>query len=123
MRFLLDMNLSPALAEWLRGEGHDAVHISDAGLGQLPDSAIFEHAAIERRTVVTFDLDFGELAIPELRPPGVILLRLKTALRDHVRERLRVVIAQAGPAIEAGAIVVVEDGRIRIRRLPSQGEE
>ena len=123
MRFLVDMNLPPALAEWLRGEGHDAVHVAETGFGAVPDSAIFEHATGDRRVVVTFDLDFGELAAPELGHAGVILLRLRTARKGYVRERLRVAIAQAGAVIEAGAIAPVEDGRIRIRRLADQDPE
>jgi len=30
MRFILDMNVSPVLADWLRSEGHDAIHVSQA---------------------------------------------------------------------------------------------
>jgi hypothetical protein len=71
---------------------------------------------------VTFDLDFGELAAPGLRHAGVILLRLRTTGRDYVRERLRVVIAEAGPAIESGAIALVEDGRTWIRHLRDEGD-
>jgi predicted nuclease of predicted toxin-antitoxin system len=44
MRFLLDMNLPPALAEWLRSEGHDAVHIREIGLAHLPDREVFARA-------------------------------------------------------------------------------
>ena len=117
MRFLLDMNLPPVLAEWLRAEGHDAIHVVDAGLGGFSDSAIFERAAVDRRVVVTFDLDFGELANPAAGQAGIILLRLRTARRDHLRDRLRVVIAEAGEAVVAGAIALVEDGRIRVRRF------
>jgi predicted nuclease of predicted toxin-antitoxin system len=40
MRFLLDMNLPPAVAEWLRSEGHDAIHVLDAKYGDLPDREI-----------------------------------------------------------------------------------
>jgi predicted nuclease of predicted toxin-antitoxin system len=47
MRFLLDMNLPPAVAEWLQSEGHDAVHIRQIGLGQLPDRVVFARAAEE----------------------------------------------------------------------------
>jgi|SRR5215472_7879651 len=62
MRFLLDMNLPPAMAEWLRSEGHDAIHIREIGLAHLPDHEIVARAADERRIVVTLDLDFGEIA-------------------------------------------------------------
>src|SRR5262249_30084299 len=62
MRFLLDMNLPPATAEWLRSEGLDAVHIREIGLAHLPDREVFARAAEEGRVVVTFDLDFGEIA-------------------------------------------------------------
>jgi hypothetical protein len=33
MRFLLDMNLPPAIATRLQAEGHDAIHVRDAGYG------------------------------------------------------------------------------------------
>ncbi|HYM73624.1 MAG TPA: DUF5615 family PIN-like protein [Stellaceae bacterium] len=62
MRFLLDMNLPPAIADRLRAEGHDAVHALEAGHGNLSDRDIFAHAAENQRIIVTFDLDFGEIA-------------------------------------------------------------
>lgn len=62
MRFLLDMNMPPSFAERLQAEGHDAIHVLHGGLGDLPDREIFEHSAADDRIVVTFDLDFGEIA-------------------------------------------------------------
>jgi predicted nuclease of predicted toxin-antitoxin system len=41
MRLLFDMNMSPKVAEQLRAEGHDAVHLRDLGLGHLPDHDVF----------------------------------------------------------------------------------
>jgi predicted nuclease of predicted toxin-antitoxin system len=68
---------------------------------------------------VTFDLDFGEIVgLVGAARPGVVLLRLRAAQRDHLRERLGAVIAEASEGLEAGAIVVAEDARIRIRRMP-----
>jgi predicted nuclease of predicted toxin-antitoxin system len=52
MRFLLDMNLPPAVAEWLRSQGHNAVHIREIGLAHLPDHEVFACAAEEGRIVV-----------------------------------------------------------------------
>src|SRR6516165_3905415 len=118
MRLLLDMNLPPAMAEWLRAEGHDVVHVREIGFAQSPDRDVFERAAEDARIVVTFDLDFGEIAgLTGATPSGVVLLRLRLARKDYLRERLRAAIAEAPEALEAGATVVVEDTRIRIRRM------
>jgi predicted nuclease of predicted toxin-antitoxin system len=119
MRFLLDMNLPPALAEWLQSKGHDAVHIREIGLGHLPDREVFARAAEEGRIVVTFDLDFGEIAgLARATGATVLLLRLRLAHQDYLRQRLQAAIVEAAEALEAGATVVVEDARIRIRRMP-----
>jgi predicted nuclease of predicted toxin-antitoxin system len=119
MRFLLDMNLPPAMTGWLRSEGHDVVHVRDIGLADLPDRDVFVRAAADERIVVTFDLDFAEIvALRGAAGLGVALLRLRLARQNRLRERLRVAIAEAAVALQAGAIVVVEDTRIRIRRMP-----
>ena len=44
MRFLIDMPLSPAVALWLAGQGHDAVHAATLNLATAPDTAIMAHA-------------------------------------------------------------------------------
>ncbi len=61
MRFLADMGIALRIVEWLRSEGHDAVRLSEEGLHRLQNGAIFEKAAAERRILLTFDLDFGEI--------------------------------------------------------------
>jgi len=93
MRFLLDMNLPPAVAEWLQSKGHDAVHIREIGLGHLPDREVFARAAEEGRIVVTFDLDFGEIAgLAGATGATVLLLRLRLAHQDYLRQRLQAAI-------------------------------
>ena len=61
MRFLADMNVDVRVVEWLRNRGHDAVHLRDEGLHRLPNGEIFRKAMTEDRTILAFDLDFGEL--------------------------------------------------------------
>ena len=62
MRFLADMGVSGRVVSWLREQGHDAIHLRDEGLQRLPDREIFGKAVAEDRVILTFDLDFGEIA-------------------------------------------------------------
>lgn len=117
MRFLLDMNLPLGVAEWMRINGHDAVHARDLGHAFSTDREIFAYAAADQRIVITFDLDFGEIAAQARDARiGVVLLRLRLARRTYLMERLRIALAEAGDALQAGAFVIVEDARIRIRK-------
>ena len=61
MQFLADMGVSQGIVDWLRTEGHDAVHLREQGLHRLPDADIFAKAIAENQIVLTFDLDFGEI--------------------------------------------------------------
>lgn len=107
------------MADWLRADGHDAVHVREIQYADSPDFEIFHRAAHEGRIVVTFDLDFGEIvSLTRSAASGVVLLRLRLARQPYLRERLRAAIDEAAEALQAGAIVLVEDGRIRIRKMP-----
>lgn len=111
------MHLPPAIAARLRETGHDAIHAIDARCGDLPDREIFRRAAEEHRIIVTFDLNFGNIASAAADPAtSVILLRLERARASHFWDRLQVAIAQTSDALRTGAIVLVEDARIRVRR-------
>jgi len=62
MKFLADMGVSLRIVDWLRSQGHDVKHLRDENLQKLPDKDIFSKGAAEERVVLTFDLDFGEIA-------------------------------------------------------------
>jgi predicted nuclease of predicted toxin-antitoxin system len=119
MRFLCDMGVSTGVVTWLRQLGHDAKHLRDEGLHRLPNGEIFDKAGAEQRIVLTFDLDFGEiLALSGSTVVSVILFRLNNTTTPFVIGRLSNVLRDAAHALDDGAIVVVEDGRHRVRRLP-----
>lgn len=103
----------------LRNTGHDALHLRDEGLQRMPDHEIFAKAAAENRIVLTFDLDFAEIAAAAgSQWPSVIIFRLHNARADYVCQRLSAAISVAEEALKAGAIVVLEDTRVRLRPLP-----
>jgi len=119
MWFLADMGVAMRVVEWLRDQGYDARHLREEELHRLPDVQIFRKAVTENRVLLTFDLDFGEIVASSGRQKvNVVLFRLRDTRTPHVIERLKVVLQEAGPALEQGAVVVVEESRFRIRRLP-----
>lgn len=119
MRFLADMGVAMRIVEWLRTQGHDVKHLREEGLQRMPDSDIFRKAATESRILLTFDLDFGEiLALSGQRKVSVVLFRLANTRTPHVIERLKVTLAESSTMLETGSIVVVEETRLRTRRLP-----
>ncbi len=119
MRFLADMGVDLRIVDWLRVQGHDAVHLREQGLHRLPDVDIFAKARSESRIILTFDLDFGEiLALSAGAIVSVILFRLQNTRTPFLQERLAAALAADGDALNRGAIVVVEDGRHRVRELP-----
>lgn len=61
MKFLIDTPLSPDVAQWLRGRGHEAVHAVDLGMYRTPDGEILDYARQNQQIIVTADLDFPRL--------------------------------------------------------------
>lgn len=119
MNFLADMGVAMRIVHWLREEGHDTVHLSEENLHRLQNGRIFEKAFAEQRIILTFNLDFGEiLALSADHQVSVILFRLHNTRTPHIIDRLKKVLEDAGQVLAQGAIVIVEETRHRIRRLP-----
>jgi predicted nuclease of predicted toxin-antitoxin system len=122
VKFLVDMPLSPALAAWLAGRGHDAVHAAELGLHRAIDAAIMARAKQEARTIVTADLDYPRLlAAAQASEPSLILFRGGDWREDEVAKRLGEVLAALTEADIAQSIIVVDRDRVRRRRLPIGG--
>ena len=119
MRFLADAGVSPDTVAFLTRLGHDAIHVRAIDLQRAQDRELVDYARAEGRVIVTFDLDFGEiLALGVLDQPSVVLLRLSDERSAAVNGRLGSVVAEQAAALESGALILVEDGRYRVRKLP-----
>lgn len=120
MKFLIDQNRSSRLASLLREHSHDAVHTLELGLERAEDGELLLRADREDRVIVSGDTDFGTLlALSKRRTPSVILFRSRNVLtaEDHAKLMLGH-LDDLADDLREGAIIVVSDDRIRVRRLP-----
>jgi predicted nuclease of predicted toxin-antitoxin system len=119
MRVLLDMNLSPDLCPPLRAAGHDAVHWSALGAANASDETIMVHARDRNLTVLTHDLDFGAmLAMTHATGPSVVQVRVQDVLSDQFVALILATLRQFESELAAGALVIVDKNRARVRVLP-----
>jgi predicted nuclease of predicted toxin-antitoxin system len=121
----VDNALSPLIAQRLREAGHDAVHVRDYGLEAGGDEQILERAEREDRALVSADTDFGALlALRGKSRPSLILFRQAHDRRpDRQAALLLVNLPGIEEPLQSGCVVVFDDARLRIRRLPVGGEE
>jgi predicted nuclease of predicted toxin-antitoxin system len=120
VKFLVDENLSPLIATGLRDAGHEAMHVRDVDLRAARDTAVIEFARENGYIVVSADTDFGTLlAATGSSTPSVVLIRRTVDRRaSRLLGLLLENLDQVEQVLDEGAVVVLEDARVRVRRLP-----
>jgi predicted nuclease of predicted toxin-antitoxin system len=116
VRWLADECVAASVVDKLRDGGHDVLYVAETD-PSASDSDIATTAMREQRLLLTEDKDFGELIFRWRRAvPGVVLLRIISERRDQKWPRLAVAIERYGETM-FGRYTVVEEGRLRSRRL------
>ncbi|MCI0361793.1 MAG: DUF5615 family PIN-like protein [Planctomycetaceae bacterium] len=119
LKILVDMSLSPDWVPLLAAHQHAAVHWSTVGPANADDPTIMAWAQAAGYIVFTHDLDFGTiLAITHAVGPSVLQMRTQDVLPDAAGAHVLAALAQHESELAAGAIVVIEDSRRRVRVLP-----
>jgi predicted nuclease of predicted toxin-antitoxin system len=105
MRFLVDAQLSPRLAELLRGMGHEADHVATILNERAPDREIVGHAERTAAVLVSKDFDFVELIERRAAAP---LLWIRTGNTSHrlLVERLEVQWDRIVAELQSGKLIV-----------------
>jgi predicted nuclease of predicted toxin-antitoxin system len=113
------MGIAQSVSLWLKGRGHDALHLNDEGLYKLEDRYILEKAINENRIILTTDMDFGQLlAIDKLTRPAVIQFRTSDFSSLTILKKLELLFEDFSSRLNEEFIITIEDYRIRYRRLP-----
>ena len=125
MNFLIDADLPRSTATTLAAGGHDALHVSDVGLGAGADRAIFNHAQQTEAVLVTRDLDFTDpLKFPESSHCGLMIVRIRETLPPSFANRAILEVAvELDDEQFPNAVIIVEENRFRRRRLQTGSTE
>lgn len=118
MRFKIDENLPPEIAELLRQAGHDAFTVFDQGLRSHTDTQIIAVCQAEGLALLSLDLDFANiLTFPPEDFAGLIVLRLHRPGRTAVAQLVRRILPHFSKQPVAGKLWIVDETRIRIRQV------
>lgn len=106
MRFLIDAQLPPSLANHLSSHGHEAIHVSAIGLTTAADKVIWTHAAAIGAVLVTKDEDFVMMRALDNQGPAVVWVRIgnttKRALIARFAEKMSAIVQ----SLERGETIV-----------------
>jgi predicted nuclease of predicted toxin-antitoxin system len=123
MKLVVDMNLSTDWIPALRTVGIEAVHWAAIGPHDARDEAIMAWAYENEAIVLTRDLDFAAMLTMQGHAlPSVIQLRI-----DQVRTERHLALVQRALSLyqshlEKGAILTLEEKRMRVRVLNRDAE-
>jgi predicted nuclease of predicted toxin-antitoxin system len=119
MKVLVDMNLSPRWVQTLRAAGIDAIHWSDVGRTNAPDTEIMAYASNQGYMVLTQDLDFSTiLASTADQKPSVVQIRSAEVSPELIGTQVVTALLQIADELESGALLTIDPNRTRVRLLP-----
>ena len=120
MKLLLDQGLPPLTAELLRGQGIDAVHVSEVGLSRAEDLRIIELAQTSNRIIITLDADYhASIALTSAPPPSVIWIRVVNLRSSEYVEIIMPILNEYKDMLINGVLITIRsDRKIKTRLLP-----
>ena len=117
-RFLVDEDMPRSTEGALRQAGNKVEDVRDIGLRGHSDQEVFDYAQERGAVLVTADKGFSNiLRFPPASHAGIIVVRVPDILSTARvnKELLRALAELEGEDLQ-GVLVIVEIGRIRLRR-------
>jgi predicted nuclease of predicted toxin-antitoxin system len=117
-RLLADEDVPMSTVEMLRREGFEVLDVREVGLRGKTDDEVFDFAQQEQAVILTGDVGFGNL----LRYPlgthaGIIVVHYPNEMScSAINGEIRAACAALTEAEMKGALMILEPGRIRLRR-------
>lgn len=106
MRFLIDAQLPPMLAQHLVSLGHHAEHTADTGLASSHDREIWQYAVANAAIIVTKDEDFVTIRALAEAGPSVLWIRIGNTTKSELLKRFALAWPRVAAALERGETVI-----------------
>ncbi|MBV8913265.1 MAG: DUF5615 family PIN-like protein [Acetobacteraceae bacterium] len=106
MRFIVDAQLPPALAQWLSAMGHEAEHVADRQMQAASDSAIWDFALGAAAVIITKDEDFAQRKALSDTGPAVVWIRLPNTRRRQLLAWFETVLPHIVSSLERGETLI-----------------
>ena len=123
MKLKLDEGLSYRLKPALQELGHDVDTVADEGLKSEDDAVLAAIARQNKRMLFTLDRGLGD--VRQYAPgehPGIVVFRLSSAGPGAVNRFVKDFVRNQDLDELAGCLVIVQPGRVRVRRREDAGE-
>ena len=117
MKIKVDENLPQNLAEGLTALGHDVKSVYDENLSGCADDELWKAVQVEKRFLITQDLDFSD--IRKFAPgthAGVLLIRLRNPSRAKLFGRVCELFKQENVTDWGGCFVIATERKVRVVR-------
>ncbi len=116
---LADVNVSAKVVVLLRAAGFHVVRVPEIMDARATDVEILAEAVRRGAVVVSHDQDFSTiLAGTGAMKPSLINLRVSHVDSKRLAARIGEVVLKGAEDLRSGAVVTIEDGRVRVHRLP-----
>jgi len=123
MRFKIDENLHPDVAQSLCDNGHNALGVREQGLRGKQDEDLARVCRLEGRALLTLDVGFADIrTYPPDQYPGLIVLRLSHQSRRHVMTVMPRLLELLEVEPLAGCLWIIDERSLRVRRQGEQAE-
>ena len=86
-KILADENIPRTTIQSLRSLGYDVVSVWEINPG-ISDEQVIQLSIREKRIIITFDKDFGRIALTNPSMPGIVLMRITPANPEYITNRI-----------------------------------
>ena len=110
-KILADENIPRTTIQSLRSSGYDVVSIWEVN-PDMGDEQVVQLSIREQRIVITFDKDFGRIALTNPNVPGVMLMRISPINPEYITRRIISALETIGNLY--GKLIVIPRKTVRI---------